>query len=170
MQKLHHLISELESKIPHHEKTNSEISNATVGWQIEHAFKTILLVVDSIKSSNPENYKWKFNKVRILFQIINVIPRGKVKAPKLVIPDVIITEETLKNSLEKVKQELSDWEKLAENAYFTHPFFGDLNKKPTVWFLKLHTNHHLKIVNDICNKTGNKVSNLCHFEFIIFTH
>lgn len=152
MQKLHHLINELESKIPQYEITNSNVSSSTVGWQIEHSLKIILMVVHTLKTSNPNNYKWKFNKVRLLFQIINIIPRGKVKAPKITLPDVIITAETLKTSFEKVKQELAGWENLSKNSYFTHPFFGDLNKNPTVWFLNLHTYHHLKIVRDICNK------------------
>jgi hypothetical protein len=146
------LLNKLESKIPDYKKTNPKISNSTIGWQIEHSLKTILLVANAIKNSKPENYKWKFNKVRLLLSITNTIPRGKVRAPKLVLPDDIITEETLKKSFQKVKQELSNWENLPKNAHFTHPFFGDLNKKQTEWFLNLHTKHHLKIINDICNK------------------
>ena len=66
MQKLEKQISQLESKIPFFEKTNSSISSATVGWQIEHSLKTILIIFNNVKNSNPENYKWKFNKIRLL--------------------------------------------------------------------------------------------------------
>ncbi|MEC4004332.1 DUF1569 domain-containing protein [Flavobacterium sp. SUN052] len=150
MEKIINLISQLESKIPFQEKTNPSVSNATVGWQIEHSLKTILLIIETVKKSNPDNYKWKFNKNKLFISIIGFIPRGKAKAPKVVLPDENIKEEILKDSLEKVKTALKDWEKLDKNAHFPHPYFGNLNKKSTEWFLYLHTNHHLKIANDIC--------------------
>lgn len=150
MENLQNLLSQLESKISLHEKTNPSVSNATVGWQIEHSLKTIFLVVDSVKNSNPKEYQWKFNRTKLIIFILGKIPRGKVRAPKLVVPNENITEESLKDSFEKVKKALQEWDSFDKNAFFPHPFFGKLNKKSTEWFLKLHTNHHLKIVNDIC--------------------
>jgi hypothetical protein len=152
MQELQQIINELESKITLHEKVNLSISNSSIGWQIEHSLKTIYQIVQVTQTSNPKNYNWKFNKNRLLISVINFIPRGKARAPKVVLPDDIITAETLKSSLHKVKTALLDWDSLDKNAYFSHPYFGDLNKKSTEWFLNLHTKHHLKIVNDICNK------------------
>ena len=150
MQKLEKQISQLESKIPYFEKTNSSISSATVGWQIEHSLKTILIIFNNVKNSNPENYKWKFNKIRLLIYVLNKFPRGKANAPKIVLPEGNITEESLKKSLLNVKNELRNWDSLPKNAHFPHPYFGKLNKKSTEWFLNLHTKHHLKIINDIC--------------------
>ena len=49
------------------------------------------------------------------------------------------------------KNSLVDLETLNANSYFTHPYFGDLNLKKTIWFLNLHTNHHLKIIKDIAD-------------------
>jgi hypothetical protein len=51
----------------------------------------------------------------------------------------------------KIKNSLVDLETLNANSYFTHPYFGDLNLKKTIWFLNLHTNHHLKIIKDIAD-------------------
>jgi len=150
MQNLQNLISQLESKIPFHEKTNSSVSNATVGWQIEHSLKTIYQISLAVKNSNPQEYRWKFNKSKLFISILGFIPRGKAKAPKVVLPDENISEESLLLSLQKVKSALQEWDTFDKNAYFPHPFFGNLNKKSTMWFLKLHTKHHLKIVNDIC--------------------
>ena len=150
MQNLQNLISQIENKIPFHEKTNSSVSNSTVGWQIEHSLKTIYQIVQSVKNSNPQEYRWKFNKSKLFISILGFIPRGKAKAPKVVLPDENITEESLLSSLQKVKSALQEWDSFDKNAYFPHPYFGNLNKKSTEWFLNLHTNHHLKIVNDIC--------------------
>lgn len=150
MKELNQLISSLESKVKLHQKINASVSNSTVGWQIEHSLITIYKVVNVLKNSNPNDYKWKFNKYKLLITLLGFFPRGKAKAPKIVLPDENITEETLNNSLEKVKKALYDWDALNKNAHFPHPFFGNLNKKSTMWFLNMHTNHHLKIINDIC--------------------
>jgi hypothetical protein len=150
MQNLEKLLFQLESKIPFHEKTNSSVSNATVGWQIEHSLKTIYQISLAVKNSNPQEYQWKFNKSKLFISVLGFIPRGKAKAPKVVLPDENISEESLLLSLQKVKSALQEWDSFDKNTYFPHPFFGNLNKKSTMWFLKLHTNHHLKIVIDIC--------------------
>lgn len=152
MQQLEKLISELEAKIEFNKKINPLVSNATVGWQIEHSLKTIYQIILVVKNSNPQEYQWKFNKSKLFISIIGFIPRGKAKAPKIVLPDDTISEESLLSSLQKVKSALQEWDSFDKNCYFPHPFFGNLNKKSTEWFLNLHTNHHLKIVNDICNK------------------
>jgi hypothetical protein len=149
MKKLQNLVSQLEYKIPFYEKTNPLVSNSTIGWQIEHSLKTIYQIVQVVKNSNPKEYQWKFNKNNLLISIIGFIPRGKAKAPKVVMPDNHITEESLKNSLQKVKSALQEWDYFHKNAHFPHPYFGKLNKKSTEWFLNLHTKHHLKIINDI---------------------
>jgi hypothetical protein len=150
MQDLENLISQLESKIPFFDKANPSVSNSTVGWQIEHSLKTIHQIALAVKNSNPKQYQWKFNKSKLFISILGFIPRGKAKAPKVVLPDENISEESLLLSLQKVKSALQEWDSFDKNAYFPHPFFGNLNKKSTEWFLILHTNHHLKIVNDIC--------------------
>ena len=152
MKKLIQTIALLEARIPDYEKRNVKVSNATVGWQIAHSLKTIFEIVQAVKKSDSNTYYWQFNKSRGFIKILNFIPRGKAKAPKVVLPAENINEQDLYNSLQKVRESLSDWDKLDKNKYFLHPFFGNLNKKNTVWFLQLHTKHHLKIINDICNK------------------
>lgn len=152
MQNLEKLLFQLESKIPLYEKTNPTVSSSTVGWQIEHSLKTIYQIALAVKNSNPQEYQWKFNKSKLFISILGFIPRGKAKAPKVVQPDDTISEESLINSLQNVKAILEEWKSLDKNSYFPHPYFGKLNKKSTEWFLNLHTQHHLKIVNDICNK------------------
>lgn len=150
MQKLQNILYQLETKIPLYNMINLSVSHSTVGWQIEHSLKTIYQIIQSVKTSNPKEYRWKLNKNKLFISILGFIPRGKAKAPKVVLPDENITEESLLLSLQKVKLALQEWDSFDENCYFPHPFFGHLNKKSTEWFMKLHTNHHLKIVNDIC--------------------
>ena len=61
MEKLNQLIAELESKITYNETVNLEASTGSVGWHIEHSLKTIDQIVTACKTSNPNEYKWKFN-------------------------------------------------------------------------------------------------------------
>jgi hypothetical protein len=149
MKRLQPILNQLESHIPNHEKVNFAVSESTVGWQIDHSLLVFNGVIDQLKNSNPENYKRKFNKMRLLIQIVNKIPRGKVKSPKSVRPIEIAAIEDLKAKLDLAKKNLSDLETLEANNYFTHPFFGDLNLKSAIWFLGLHTKHHLKIIEEI---------------------
>ena len=149
MKKLDSIISKLEFYVPNYEKKNTAVSNSTIGWQIDHSLLVINSVIDQLNASNPKNYKWTFNKYRIMIGITNTIPRGKVRVPKSVKPIDIATIEDLKSKLELAKKNIAEMETLPAKSYFTHPFFGDLKLKTTIWFLKLHTNHHLKIIEDI---------------------
>ena len=150
MQELQSLLNKLNSNISSFEKENLNISAGSVGWHIEHSLKTINQIITACKNSNPTEYQWHFNFKRFLIMsVAKKIPRGKAKAPKIVRPEGDITLETLHLSLEKVNENLLNWESLDKNAHFPHPFFGVLNKKETENFLVLHTKHHLLIIKDI---------------------
>ena len=151
MSNLKTLVNQLESHIVDFEKTNVAISQSSIGWHIDHSLMVINGIIDQLKKSNPEQYKWRLNWNRIFIQSINKIPRGKAKAPKVVQPIEPATADLLISKLEIAKNSLLDLETLNANSYFTHPYFGDLNLKNTLWFLNLHTNHHLKIIKDIAN-------------------
>jgi hypothetical protein len=149
MKKLQLILDQLESHIPDFEKTNPTVSNSTIGWQIDHSLLVINAVVAELKNSNPEKYKWKFNRMRLFIQIVNTIPRGKARVPKTVEPIKIATIKELQTKLELARKSIAEISILPAKSFFTHPFFGDLNLKSAIWFLKLHTKHHLKIVLDI---------------------
>jgi len=149
MKQLQAILDQLESHSSDFEKRNPTVSQSTVGWQIDHSLLVINGVVDQLKNSNPHDYKWKFNKTRMFIQIINKIPRGKVKVPKSVKPTDVASIEELTDKLELARKNIAEMALLPDKSYFTHPFFGDLKLKSAIWFLKLHTNHHLKIIEDI---------------------
>ena len=151
MSNLKTIVNQLESHIVDFENTNVAISQSSIGWHIDHSLMVINGIIDQLKKSNPEQYIWRFNWNRIFIQSINKIPRGKAKAPKVVQPLETATAALLISKLEIAKNSLVDLETLNANSYFTHPYFGDLNLKNTLWFLNLHTNHHLKIIKDIAN-------------------
>ena len=78
------------------------------------------------------------------------IPRGKVKAPTPVNPEEENTNATeINRLLDEVILQLKKTHTLPKNSFFNHRIFGILNKKSTIFFLYLHTKHHLAICQDI---------------------
>ena len=143
------LLLELESHISNFEKTNPNVSNSTVGWQIDHCLLVINGIIGQIEISDPLKYqpKWTFPKFMVF--TTGKIPRGKAKAPKVVIPTQVATQEELLAKLAAAKNNVLKLDSFSENQFFNHPFFKDLNVKQTKKFLTIHTKHHLKIIEDI---------------------
>ena len=143
------LLLQLESHISNFEKTNPKVSNSTVGWQIDHCLLVINGIIGQIEISDPLKYqpKWTFPKFMVF--TTGKIPRGKAKAPKVVIPTQVATQEKLIAKLAAAKNNVLKLDTFSENQFFNHPFFKDLNVKQTKKFLTIHTKHHLKIIEDI---------------------
>ena len=149
MKNIDAILPELANYITDHNQSNQAISEASVGWHIEHSLLVIKQITATVAQSEPKLYKSKFNMSRFFVFLSNTIPRGKAKAPKVVIPAENITLETLQESLKNTYQAVAYLKDCQEQQYFMHPFFGQLNKKQTIKFLAIHTPHHLKIIRDI---------------------
>lgn len=140
----------LKKHIANSTERKEEISKSSVGWQIDHSLKVILVICKSIKDSNPKDYKPKFSLIKSLIMLTGYMPRGKANAPKITkSEEVHFSEAFLLEKIEEAKAELASLEAYDENTFFPHPFFGHVNKANTVRFLEIHTNHHLKIIRDI---------------------
>ena len=146
------LLNELETKIPQFDKTNQEISKSDVGWHIEHTLLTIIGIINLLSASNPKDYKWKFNFIRIVVLTTKKIPRGRAKAPEVVQPKGNYGVESLTAHLLVTKQKIETLHSMDKANFFIHPYFGKLKLKETINFLEIHTNHHLTIINDILKK------------------
>ena len=149
METLNILLNDLESKIASKDSINPLVSTSDVSWHIAHSLKVVSKVVETIKMSNPQEYRWNFNHTRSFVYLFNYFPRGKGKAPKAVVPTDAQTSEQLREDLQTVRLMLLELEHLDAKSNFMHPYFGQLNLKQTKKFLALHTKHHLKIIDDI---------------------
>ncbi len=149
---LKQLLFEIEAHIPNKDIENISISKSTIGWQLDHALKVFTKVIEWTATSNPQDYKRKFSFWRSVLFPLGYFPRGKVKAPKYVLPPEIITTEDLNNQLQTAKKQISILNDLPKGVYFKHPIFKMLTKKQTLRFLEMHTKHHLKIISDILKK------------------
>jgi len=149
MKNLDAILPELATYIADHNQFNQAISQVAVGWHIEHSLLVIKQITATVAQSEPKLYKSKFNVKRFFVFLTKTIPRGKAQAPKVVIPVDEITIERLQESLKNTYQAIAYLKDCQEKQYFMHPFFGQLNKKQTIQFLAIHTQHHLKIIRDI---------------------
>ena len=83
-----------------------------------------------------------------------VIPRGIGKSPAAAMPDEGISLDRLTSELglqlaniDKIDERL---DAVKSTRYtFRHPYFGHLNPRQWVRFVRVHTNHHMKIVREI---------------------
>ena len=149
MKNLETLLNQLESRITLFAKENHAISKSNVGWHMEHSLLDINGITKALLKSDPKDYQWKFHFIKILVLKRGKIPRGKVKAPEVVVPNKTIEEATLLTHITQTRNSLLELESISNNHYFEHPFLGKLKKKDTIRFLEIHTNHHLKIIEDI---------------------
>lgn len=149
MNTIHNLLLQLENHIPNLDKTNTNVSNSTIGWQIDHCLLVINGVISQLEISNPTEFRSKFNFPKFIVFTTGKIPRGKARAPKAVNPIEKATEIELQTKIELAKNNILKFSSFSENLFFKHPFFGDLNKKQTEKFLVIHTQHHIKIMEDI---------------------
>jgi rRNA pseudouridine-1189 N-methylase Emg1 (Nep1/Mra1 family) len=149
MQNLITLITELENKIAFINQKNEAVSKVTVGWHLEHSLLALIKMISAVEHSHPSDYKWKFNLKRTIIIAIGKFPRGKAKAPTSVLPGEKVNIATIIPMIEKAKQKVMLLDKLGNDKFFIHPVFGDLRLKQARRVITIHTNHHIKIINDI---------------------
>lgn len=142
-------LQEMESYFPFLDASDPAVSKVHVGWHLAHSLKVINGVCDALKTSSPEKFRSQFNLKREIVFTLGSFPRGKAKAPKVVVPEGEVKLEDLSNNLARAKKNISEYDSLEKNNYFHHPYFNQLNKIQAKRLLEVHTKHHLKIIRDI---------------------
>ena len=149
MSTLSALVTELETKIEHQEQLNNAVSNASVGWHIQHSIMVFLQIIKTLEKSNPAEYQYKFNLKKTIVFTLNKIPRGKAKAPERVMPGETLNADELNTQIQLLKTRINVLDSLPPASHFKHHVFGKLNLKATIKMLKIHTKHHIGIIQDI---------------------
>lgn len=139
----------LEEATSHADKIAPTVSAKGVDWHLEHTLRSLIVMAQATIDSDPKEYKPQFNFKRFVIFNLGKIPRGKARAPKVVVPPEEIDMDKVNGKFGKARQVLENLQKVEENKFFTHPYFGDLNKKHTIRMIELHTRHHLAIIDDI---------------------
>lgn len=149
MKSLITLINELENNLPFMEQKKELVSQVSVGWHLEHSLLALIKMISAVEQSNPADIKKKFNLKRSLVLMLGKIPRGKANVPDSVRPGEAINRSTITGLIEKARQKAELFEELSPDKFFTHPVFGDVQVNQARRIIAIHTNHHIKIINDI---------------------
>lgn len=147
---LHELIFQLEKHLNEQGSLLSEtVSNKPIIWHIDHSLRVIIGIANTLNKSNPKEYTWKFNWLRSIVFFRGKIPRGKGRAPKVVLPNDVIKNEEVVERIKEANKMVDTIANLNKHCYFKHPLFGNLSLAKSHYFMIIHTKHHLSIINDI---------------------
>jgi hypothetical protein len=129
---------------------NPAVSKKGIYWHVDHSYRILEDVPEILRESKKEDFKPKSTLIKWVVMTFKWIPRGRGKSPKYVLPDENhLTKEDIASRAEHAYQHINTIPELPEWSHFRHPLFGSLNRDETIKFLKIHTNHHLKIMKDI---------------------
>lgn len=142
-------IDRLEEYTVQMEAEDTTVSKVGVDWHLAHSLKTINGICDALAKSSPEDYSWSANVARTMSLTFNFIPRGRAQSPRSVIPDEVITLADLQQMIQQARLNVQKAIMLPEQANFEHPVFGVITRGEALRFLEVHTQHHLKIIEDI---------------------
>lgn len=142
-------LAEVESHIEQRDQLNPKVSQVDVAWHVDHILKVNNSVFEALADSDPSLYDQDFNFLRFLVLTTGNIPRGAGQAPESVRPPEEILTEDIYAQMDTVRANLVKLEELDADSYMDHPVFGILDKKQVKRFMKVHTEHHLKIIRDI---------------------
>lgn len=149
MKLLQKQLTEIEKYLPKIEQRNDRISKATIGWHLDHSLRVINSIVLALEQSDTAHFKKKHSPVKSFVLITGYIPRGKGRVPKKVASEETVLLEGLKRRIGYAYENMEKIQNLNSGAHFSHPVFGSLNRNQAVRFIRIHTNHHLKIIRDI---------------------
>lgn len=147
-----HQFSRIETLILKRDIKNLEVSQVDVAWHLDHLLKTINQLTRALENSNPAEFSSRFSLQKVFVFTTGRIPRGVAQSPSSVRPPNVILTDNLYAQLAEARDKVSKISTLDENAFFQHPVFNTINRDQTRRFLEIHTNHHLRIIDDILNK------------------
>lgn len=145
-------LEEMRGYIQHKALLNSKVSTAPVGWHLAHNLKVIHSILDGLENSDPDQYRRSFSWKKEFVYLTGKIPRGKARAPRMVIPEENISEVELREQIDSAKTGVNHIASGSKTSFFEHPYFGHIKRDETAKFLVIHTEHHLKIARDIVRK------------------
>ena len=132
MKKIISQLEEIENLKQFSDKSAFGISEASVGWHLEHSLLVISKILEGLRDSKPENYQPKNNFAKFFVMTTGYIPRKKGKAPEITIPKNDFSSVEISKNIELIKTNLHQFNTFRKDSFIEHPYFGYLNLKESI--------------------------------------
>jgi len=143
----------LSGWVEQRDRLHAPTSMWTIGQQIEHCCLVIGGVHEALRRSEPPAPPAKITIVRRAVWWTGRIPHGRANAPKSVQPAAVPDRTHLEAAIERARGQVDSIRNLAQDAWFRHFMFDVLRRDEALRFLQIHTNHHLRIMKQIAQRT-----------------
>ena len=120
-----------------------------MGMQIEHCLLGTMGICSALVNSKPYTGKIKKGFWRRLVFLTGIIPRGRAKCPKAVIPTDQATEPGLRELLAEAGLSAQKAAESNCDCWWKHFALGVMKRDEALKFVEIHNKHHLKIISDI---------------------
>lgn len=142
-------LKQIEGLIIHRDALRPEVSAVDVAWHLDHVLKVIINITTTLERSDPATFDSNVNLARTVMFAYGDFPRGVAKAPESVTPPPVIAEAAIIEQLKLARSMVSKLHTFPKGANMTHDTFGQLDRDHTARLLEVHTDHHLRIIEDI---------------------
>ena len=161
MARLDEQLERLEALTGHGPETwgrhDPAVSGWSVGRQVEHTLKSIvrmLAAVRDIRDGKPAAPDGSPRAIGRVLLAAGRIPRGRAESPEAVVPDEapdVATSQALLAKAQALRAELAPGIDEVDTWAGTipHPMLGPFTAAHWVRFVRVHTDHHLAIVDEI---------------------
>jgi len=118
---------------------------------LDHMYKVAMSIVRRIRDESAEPSRRGINFMGRVILLLGWIPRG-ARAPER-LRGTHCTGEHIETQLGRLEQALDalplDTVAASRSPIVPHPLFGGLTPSQSLRFIVIHTNHHLRIVDEI---------------------
>ena len=126
------------------------VSEWSTGMHVHHCCLAMIGICQSlIASTPPPPPRSGFSLRTSLIFLSGRIPRGRGRAPDVVVPRQDVSPAELWTLLDQSERILAEVNHLDPKTWFRHVAFGVLDRDKTLRFIRIHNRHHLRIISDI---------------------
>jgi len=142
-------IARLEIWFPAANTCAPTLSAWSIGAHCEHALLAIRGIAESMATSLPGAEPQKITLVGRVVLAARRIPRGKGVSPTSVLPAPTISTEALQALAAYARAACAQIPELPRQAWWRHHLFGVLHRDLAQRFIRIHTEHHLRIIAEV---------------------
>lgn len=133
------------------------ISDWSIAQQLDHLLRSIVVASDFLLEER-DRPRGGINLLGRVLLLVGRLPRGRARSPEVLVGRPLPVAE-LRRELDEVRSRiaaLAERRDLASDREprVPHPYFGGLTATQTVHFVGIHTDHHLRIAEEIREAAG----------------